>query len=633
MQDVSIEVVPPQGDADTVVIRLPGVWTLQGLAKVRIEPAAPRPPGSAGAGWLGSDAIPQRTRMGARGLELLVGAALMDGARVPAGTEVVVSVPAVGRRAKLQWPDAPKIEPDESADEATAPKSDASDRRRADEIAARAAAQRAEIEHLVAEIEAAERARTAAAAAPPPVVSPAPASAVATPAVTAPPVTAPAIAAPAGAGQPSLQLASLQLPELPLLARRSAIAPASATASAVAAQPQASSAPPTNTTASPEPTLPSADGEQQDAAAAEPPPPARAAPADVPTSAPGEPQPRATPPEIPSSSPQSSQLASILLPDLSDPDQLVAAECAAPRKTPAVSTAALPASLLPLPLAGATHLADPDVQSAAGSASQVDDALVPPPPPLPPSADAAPRDTAPTDLPVALPPPPPVAGSLPLMLSGRDQARQHASSRSAARWGFAAGFAVAGLLAGIGWFAADSATGRRVAALATSPAADTAADDRLLALISLMSPASAAEPGSAPAASLDEALTAADRSLAGDGAPRDPVAAKTALLQALSLAANDPRLTWAMTRLGALYATPADGAPDYVRARLLWEMAAARGDAVAFCFLARLHEHGLGTAKDDVLALANYRRARAKGGCRDVDRAISRLGARKEQVQ
>ena len=88
---------------------------------------------------------------------------------------------------------------------------------------------------------------------------------------------------------------------------------------------------------------------------------------------------------------------------------------------------------------------------------------------------------------------------------------------------------------------------------------------------------------------------------------------------------RDKRLTWAMTQLGATYARPVEKAPDFSLARSLWSIAAAQGDPVAMCFLARMHEKGLATPVDTVAALALYEKAHALGGCKDSSAAIARL--------
>ena len=125
---------------------------------------------------------------------------------------------------------------------------------------------------------------------------------------------------------------------------------------------------------------------------------------------------------------------------------------------------------------------------------------------------------------------------------------------------------------------------------------------------------------------LEEALRRADQSLTGTnlGDP-DRREAKFWLRKALSASLGDERLLWAITQLGTLYASPEGEAADFASARALWELAAAKDDPVALCFLASLFEAGLGVAKNAPEALSLYQRAKAHGGCRDVDAAISRL--------
>ncbi len=123
---------------------------------------------------------------------------------------------------------------------------------------------------------------------------------------------------------------------------------------------------------------------------------------------------------------------------------------------------------------------------------------------------------------------------------------------------------------------------------------------------------------------LSEALKRADQNLAGSDSG-DKEEAKYWLRRALSLGLGDQRLVWALTQLGTIYAAPPSGPPDYAAALTLWELAAAQGDPVALCFLASLHEHGLGTVRNEVRALVLYRNAKAQGGCRNVDQSIARM--------
>lgn len=123
---------------------------------------------------------------------------------------------------------------------------------------------------------------------------------------------------------------------------------------------------------------------------------------------------------------------------------------------------------------------------------------------------------------------------------------------------------------------------------------------------------------------LGAALKEADQRLYGESGG-DRETAKFWLRKSIAISLGDPRTVWALTQLGTLYAAPQSGAPDYGAARQLWELAAANGDPVASCFLASLHEHGLGTPKNSARALELFRTAKANGGCRDIDQSIARL--------
>lgn len=124
---------------------------------------------------------------------------------------------------------------------------------------------------------------------------------------------------------------------------------------------------------------------------------------------------------------------------------------------------------------------------------------------------------------------------------------------------------------------------------------------------------------------LQTALKLADESLHKGTGMSDRTEASFWLKKALALSVGTPQLTWTLTQLGTLYAQPASGVADFGKARLLWEMAASGGDAVALCFLGVLHENGLGVPKSRRDALSYFEKAKAHGGCRDVDAAIARV--------
>ncbi len=121
-------------------------------------------------------------------------------------------------------------------------------------------------------------------------------------------------------------------------------------------------------------------------------------------------------------------------------------------------------------------------------------------------------------------------------------------------------------------------------------------------------------------------LEEADTRLHGPASGRDKREAAFLLKRYLGTTLGDERTMWALTQLGTVYAEPTAGdAPDYRQARRLWELSASLGDPVAMCFVAALHEHGLGIAVDKETALGWYRQAKQAGGCRDADAAIERL--------
>jgi hypothetical protein len=88
---------------------------------------------------------------------------------------------------------------------------------------------------------------------------------------------------------------------------------------------------------------------------------------------------------------------------------------------------------------------------------------------------------------------------------------------------------------------------------------------------------------------------------------------------------GDERLKRALTRLGTLYAEPSSGAPDFVKARAVWELASTAGDPVAMCFLGVLYEHGLGVEINRGSALQWYERSKQAGGCPGVEESIARV--------
>lgn len=106
---------------------------------------------------------------------------------------------------------------------------------------------------------------------------------------------------------------------------------------------------------------------------------------------------------------------------------------------------------------------------------------------------------------------------------------------------------------------------------------------------------------------------------------RDSEEAAFWLKRYLSATLADRNVARALTQLGSAQADATGKAPDYVKARHLWEMASAAGDPVAMCFLGKLFEAGTGVAANKRAALNWFERAKRSGGCADADDAIARL--------
>jgi hypothetical protein len=118
----------------------------------------------------------------------------------------------------------------------------------------------------------------------------------------------------------------------------------------------------------------------------------------------------------------------------------------------------------------------------------------------------------------------------------------------------------------------------------------------------------------------------ADALLHAPDGKRDRGEAAFMLKRYIAATLSEERTLWAITQLGSAYAEPGGPrTPDYARAKSLWELSGTLGDPVAMCFLAALHEHGLGTKAAKPIALQWYLRAKEAGGCPGVDDAIARV--------
>jgi hypothetical protein len=153
MSAVTIEVV--RDTASTVqgaaVIRLVGLFEMPRIATFRIEPidddgTAPPPKG-----WPSGDLVPQSVRIGEKGVELLVGASVVDAPSLLPGTPVAISVPALAVRKELRWPNLPVQRIERRAAVVV------TGEQRAADMAARAEAQRAELARITAERQESER--------------------------------------------------------------------------------------------------------------------------------------------------------------------------------------------------------------------------------------------------------------------------------------------------------------------------------------------------------------------------------------------------------------------------------------------------------------------------------------------
>jgi TPR repeat protein len=124
---------------------------------------------------------------------------------------------------------------------------------------------------------------------------------------------------------------------------------------------------------------------------------------------------------------------------------------------------------------------------------------------------------------------------------------------------------------------------------------------------------------------MGSSLALADTYIHGDSSSTDLKEGEYWIRHAIGRVMADTRLRWALTQLGSVYAAPGGVAPDFEKARLMWEMSGALGDTVALCFLGNLYEYGLGVPADREIALRWYERALAAGGCKGLDEAIARV--------
>jgi hypothetical protein len=169
--------------------------------------------------------------------------------------------------------------------------------------------------------------------------------------------------------------------------------------------------------------------------------------------------------------------------------------------------------------------------------------------------------------------------------------------------------------------ASAPATGRAGTPADTAATASPAAPQLMFDTLAVgaISPRGASGAGVSPSRALENA----NAQLTGPS--RDADEAGFWLRRYITQTLGNDRTQRALTQLGSVYAEPSSGAPDYVKARLLWEIASASGDPVAMCFLGLLSENGLGGPADRKAALSWYERSKQSGGCPGVDDSIARV--------
>lgn len=123
----------------------------------------------------------------------------------------------------------------------------------------------------------------------------------------------------------------------------------------------------------------------------------------------------------------------------------------------------------------------------------------------------------------------------------------------------------------------------------------------------------------------DQAFTNADTALHGIDGKSNIEEARYWFRVGIEKSLSGGRLPWALTQLGTLYARPQATQSEFAVARSLWELAAAKGDPVALCFLAALEESGLAHSPNKANALKLYREAQSTGACDGADEAVQRL--------
>jgi hypothetical protein len=187
------------------------------------------------------------------------------------------------------------------------------------------------------------------------------------------------------------------------------------------------------------------------------------------------------------------------------------------------------------------------------------------------------------------------------------------------------GIAAAALLNGPSTIPQAGAGSRSAAATAPAAAGGESLPVEAVLFEALSVGATSPRGTSATGISAGKALENANVQLFASGAARDTEEGAFWLKHYIAGSLSDDRTMRVLTQLGSVYAEPQGRAPDYAKARLLWEIASAAGDPVAMCFLGLLYESGLGIASDKRMAKDWYERSKAKGGCQNVDESIARV--------
>ncbi|MEZ5818664.1 MAG: hypothetical protein R3D44_16425 [Hyphomicrobiaceae bacterium] len=142
----------------------------------------------------------------------------------------------------------------------------------------------------------------------------------------------------------------------------------------------------------------------------------------------------------------------------------------------------------------------------------------------------------------------------------------------------------------------------------------------LVELHDLLVPRSEHSPSGLSSASVhaDRALAIAAANLHGLSGHRDSEEGAFWLRKHLSVRFGDPQMLRALTELGATYAEPTRGEPNYRKASQIWQFAAAWGDRLAMCLLAKLHSGAFGGASKPMVAERWRARAAPAGGCEEA---------------